>query len=210
MTANSQRARIVIVLGLLVIAAISFGISRLAAPADAAKARQARLWTWAARVPGARMNDAPLAANAARAAGLDPSTVRSVVASGTGRNETHLVSASSSSGGVCFAVTAPGQASSFSCRRQTGKEAMVIRLVYGGSSLDNVDHATVVGVGRGDVGSVSLTTEDGTVRTLVLNRWRGFGYAATDTGSFPRTLSAYGKNGTLLQHIELGPLAAPE
>jgi hypothetical protein len=210
MTAKHRRNRIVVVGGFFLVAALALGISRVASPADAAKTKQDRLWRWAARVPGVRTEDVPLAAEAARAAGLDPATVRSVVASGTGRGEARLVSASSPSGGVCFALVAPGQASSFSCRRPAATEAIVIRLVYGGSSLGSIDHATVVGVGRGDVESVSVTSEDGTVRLLALNRWRGFGYTAADTGSLPAALSAYGKNGSLLQHIELGPLATPE
>jgi hypothetical protein len=210
MTAKHRRNRIVIASGFFLVAALALGVSRIASPADAAKAKQDQLWRWAARVPGIRSGDSALAAEAARAAGLDPATVRSVVATGTGGGEARLVSASSRSGVVCFAITAPGQASSFSCRRPAATEAMVFRVVYGGSSLDSVDHATVVGVGRGDVGSVSVTTENGTVRTLALNRWRGFGYTAVDVGSFPTALSAYGKNGSLLQHAELGPLAAPE
>jgi hypothetical protein len=209
MIAKHRRNRIVIASGFFVVAALALGVSRVASPADAAKAKQIRLWTWAARVPGVKTEQTPLAAEAARAAGLDPATVRSVVASGTGRGEARLVSAGSRSGGACFAVTAFGEASSFSCRRP-GKDALIIRVVNGGSSLGSVDHATVVGVGRGDVRSVSVTTEDGAVRTLVLNRWRGFGYTATDAGSFPAALSAYGTYGSLLQHVELGPLAAPE
>jgi hypothetical protein len=210
MSAKHGRTRIVIASGLFVVAALALGISRVASPADAAKANQDRLWRWATHVPGVRTEDAPLAVEAARAAGLDTATVRSVVASGTGRGATRLVSASSRSGSVCFAVAAPDQTSSFSCRRPAASEAIVIRLIYGGSSLDSVDQATLVGVGRGDVGSVSVTTEDGTVRMLALNRWRGFGYAAVDAGSFTAALSAYGKNGSLLQHVELGPLEAPE
>jgi hypothetical protein len=209
MTAKYRRTRIVIASGLFVVAALALGVSRVASPADAAKAKQDRLWTWAARVPGVRMEDAPLAVEAARAAGLDTSTVRSVVATGTGRGVARLVSASSRSGGVCFAVTAVGETSNFSCRQLDGKDALIIRLVYGGSSLGSVDHATVVGVGRGDVGSVSVTTANGTVRTLAMNRWRGFGYAAVEAESLPTALSAYGKNGSLLQHVELGPIAAP-
>jgi hypothetical protein len=195
--------------GLLAVAAVALGITRVASSADAAKTEQARLWKWAARIPGVRTGDVPLATEAARAAGLDPATVSSVVARGAGRGEARLVSASSHAGGVCFAVTALGEASSFSCRRPGAQEAALIRVVYGGSSVDSVDHVTVVGVGRGDVGSISVTTTDGTVRALVLNRWRGFGYAAVDPGSLPTALSVYGKNGSLLQRVDLGSFAAP-
>jgi hypothetical protein len=209
MTANRRRNRIVIAVALFGVAAVALAISRVATPADAAKARQARLWTWAARVPGVKTDDMSLAAKAAGAAGLDPATVRSVVASGKGRGVARLVSASSASGGVCFATTAPGEASSFSCRQPSTREAVLVRVVYGGSSLDSVDHVTVVGVGRGDVGSISVTRADGTLRTLALNRWRGFGYAADDPSSSPMALSAYGRNGSLIQRVDLGSFAAP-
>jgi hypothetical protein len=209
MTAKHRLNRIVIASGLFVVAALALGVSRVASPADAAKAKQERLWKWAARVPGVRTDGTPLAAEAARAAGLDPATVRSVVASGAGRGEARLVSASSRSGGACFAVTAFGQASSFSCRRPGAHEAVLVSVVYGGTSLDSVDHVTVVGVARGDVASASITTRDGAVRTLALNRWRGFGYATNDPSSSPLALSAYGRDGSLLQRVDLGSFAAP-
>jgi hypothetical protein len=47
------------------------------------------------------------------------------------------------------------------------------------------------------------------VRALTLNRWRGFGYAASDPKSLPTTLSAYGKNGSLLQQVDLGSFVSP-
>ena len=206
---RTHRRIVVIATGLLAVVSVALGITRVASSADAAKTRQARLWKWAAGVPGVRTNDVPLAAEAARVAGLDPATVRSVAASGLGRGEARLVSASSRSGGICFAVTALGEASSFSCRRPAAQEAMLIRLVYGGSSPDSVDHATLVGVGRADVGSISVTTSDGTVRAVALNRWRGFGYAAVAPSSLPTAVSAYGKNGALLQRVDLGSIAAP-
>jgi hypothetical protein len=198
MTANHRRNRIVIAAALFAVAALVLGISRVASPADAAKARHARLSTWA-----------PLAAEAAGAAGLDPATVRSVAAGGTGRSEAHLVSANSRSGGACFAVTAFGESSSFSCRRPDAKEALTIRVIYGGTSLDAVDHVTLVGVARGDAASVSVVTTDGTVQRLALNRSRGFGYAANDSASLPIAVAAYARNGTLLQRVDLGSFTAP-
>jgi hypothetical protein len=209
MTIPQRRKRLVIAAGLVTAAALVVGVSRVATAADAAKTSRAGRWTWTARMPGAHMETAPLAVDAARAAGLDPGTIRAVVTGGTGQGEARLVSASSRSDGVCFAITAPGQASSFSCRRPTAKEAMVVRVVYGGTSLDSVDHVTVVGVARGDVGTVSVTTADGTLRTLPLNRWRGFSYASDDAESLPTALSAIGKTGSLLERIDLGSFAAP-
>jgi hypothetical protein len=208
MTIHRRRNHIATAAGLVTAVALVAGVSRVATAADT-KTSHAGRWTWTARVPGARMETAPLAAEAARAAGLDAGTIRAVAAGGAGAGEAHLVSASSRSGGVCFAITAPGQASNFSCRRPSGKEAMIIRVVYGGSSLDSVDHVTLVGIARGDVGSVSVTTADRTLRTLPLNRWRGFGYASDDAESLPTALSAIGKGGSLLQRIDLGSFAAP-
>jgi hypothetical protein len=202
-----QKRRLIITCVAAVVAAAALALvaSRFATPADAAKTRQARLWTWRTQVPGVAKNVPPLAAESARAGGLDPASVRTVVSTGGAS----LVAARSSAGGACFGLASATQASSFSCRLPSRREAVLIRLLSGGSDVTKVDYAVLVGVARADVGRVAVTTVTDGTANLLLNSWRGFGYAATAPGAFPSKLSVYGKNGSLLQQIDLGVLESP-
>ncbi len=50
-----------------------------------------------------------------------------------------------------------------------------------------------------------MLTQNGTERSLALNRWRGFTYSAASPGDFPATLRAYDAGGSVIDEVQTLP-----
>jgi hypothetical protein len=206
-----QRRRIVTV---LVAAAVCALLLLLAAPALGIRPLGAVFgdeptptWTWPEGVPGEPITPPKLLvsmnemANGRWADPVDIQTVRQIVTAGSGNAEGAFYAARGLNGDVCLTKLGGGGnfGTPFSCLHDPARKgmptmdsrAMVTGMASGGHRGSVVDYATLIGVVRADVGRVELTLANGQTIELPLNRWRGFGYAATDPSRFPKTLSVY-------------------
>jgi hypothetical protein len=147
-----------------------------------------------------------LAVDVARASAVNPGQLRRLVAAGQGRHRFSLVAGQGKTR-TCFAVAGAGFMSQFHCGWPTSDEAVIQRLMTGGSSTEVVEHATLVGLARDDVNSLALTLADGSTRTLSLNAQNAFAYSAETAAELPSTLVARNGDGDVLQKVELA--AAP-
>ena len=133
-------------------------------------------------------------------------TTRLVTTAGSGNERLSLLAAGGVGGGVCIAeisgeLATPQMTSGFSCpdaERLSGR-AVTVEETSGGHRGSVVDYTTLVGITRADVGRVELELVNGETIELPLNRWRGFGYHATDPQRFPKTLSVYATWNSLFQ-----------
>jgi hypothetical protein len=164
-------------------------------------------WTWPEGVPGEPVQ-APgmlvqMNATASRRLGdrVDLGTIRRIVSTGRGEGRSDFYAARGLDGDVCLTkLSANGHAGfPFSCLHDPARpgvqpvdeRAVMIGMSAGGHRGSVVDYASLIGVARADVGRVELELADGETVELPLNRWRGFGYYATDPKRFPKTLSVY-------------------
>jgi len=199
------------------LAAALAGAAALAAGLAVATSEHARAgsayakWAWDEQ-PGLPAAASEVAEASAASAGLDSAALRQLAALDTAAGSYRLVAlADPVARQVCFALDAGLFASSFHCigDRAVGGEAIVRFFAGGGASTSVTDHAALLGVARADVVRVVATLADGSKRTLPLGRWRTFAYAASDQGSFPVTLDAYGAGRRLLQTVELSAASPP-
>jgi hypothetical protein len=164
-------------------------------------------WTWPEGVPGDPITPPKLIvevngeANGRVGDPVDLSTVRRIVSAGNGDGQSEFLAARGVNGDICLArLSAEGHAGGpFECLHDATKpgvppvdqQAVMIGMSAGGHRGSVVDYASLIGVVRADVGRVELELVNGQTIELPLNRWRGFGYYATDPHRFPKTLSAY-------------------
>jgi hypothetical protein len=169
-------------------------------------------WTWPEGVPGEPVPVPDILRDAneqlsgkGRYEPVDLSSVRQIVAVGSGAERQAELAARGLDGDVCLAIVngdaqTPGSASPFGClharahaREQTlvEEQAVFVHEAGGGHRGSVVDYTTITGVARADVGRVELELVNGETIELPLNRWRGFGYYATNPQRFPETISVY-------------------
>jgi hypothetical protein len=218
---RARRRRVAIVLlgialaaFVLLVAAPAFGIR----PVESVLGREPTpSWTWPEGVPGDQVQvPESIRAVSASARGrqadpVDPSTIRQVVSVGNGRAEDAYLAARGLNGDICLAQYGRyGFFLPFHClhdalrpgAQSLDERAVLVGNTAGGSRGSVVDYSTLIGVARSDVGRVELGLVDGDTIDLPLNRWRGFGYYATQPGRFPMTLRAYRTWSSLFGHHE--------
>lgn len=163
------------------------------------------LWTWTNRVvPGTPIAASANVGNAASQAGVDPSVLRAAAVASDGLT---LLFGRNSNGDLCSADASSAVVSGFNCLSNwSDKFALLLYSTDGGSRRGVVDHASVVGVARPDVGRVTLTTASG-AEDLPLNQWNGFAYAGSSASDLPLSITAYDANGQSLEteQIESAP-----
>lgn len=164
-------------------------------------------WTWPEGVPGTPIRPPRLIVSANQTANgrfgdpVDLDTVRQIVSVGRGYGQSEFLAARGLDGDVCLArLSGHGSAGGpFSCLHDLPKpgvppvdeQAVMVGMSAGGHRGRVVDYASLIGVVRADVGRVELELVDGGTIELPLNRWRGFGYYATNPKRFPKTLRVY-------------------
>lgn len=174
--------------------------------------------TW---TPGGQLPGVPLTATRSSAgvragvdaavafsAGVDPSSVREVVAGGTfGFGGMRLVTARASDGRPCVSfVTDRGGGREFTCFDAEGETGALVRFVGdGGTTLGKVEWVNIVGLARSDVARLTLLTQGGAERDLPLNGARGFAYSTEDKDAFPASLRAYDADGSLIEEMPTLP-----
>jgi hypothetical protein len=164
-------------------------------------------WTWPEGIPGEPIPVPKIARDTneqlrgkGRYEPVDLSTVRQIVVAGKGSAQSAFLAARGLNGDVCLAkLGGGGWFGPFGCLHEalppgapsTDEQAVLVGMSAGGHRGSLVDHATLIGVVRADVGRVELELVDGETIDLPLNRWRGFGYFTMDARRFPKTLSVY-------------------
>lgn len=220
MTSKVRKRRNLVVVTALIAAAAVAGVWAIAAGGaggTASTSTAAATWTPGGQLPGtpmgmtrpsARVASGVQAALAISSRGIDPGSVREVVAGGVfGGLGMRLLTARGLEGDPCIAmVTNTGGARSFSClTSQDGGGALVRYVADGGTTIGNVEWVSLVGLARSDVARVTLVTQSGAEQTLTLNRWRGFTYSADSKDAFPASLRAYDPDGSLIEELETLP-----
>lgn len=173
-------------------------------------------WTWPEGVPGESVQPPEIIRSANQDAGtrlrprVDLATLREVVSAGNGHAGQKILAARGVNGDVCLANVAgdDSRGGTFRCVDDPApaggvtpmQQGVFLAASGGGHRGSVVDFATVLGVVRADVGLVQLELRDGETITLPLNRWRGFGYSATDPLRFPKTLTVYQTWGSFFRH----------
>jgi hypothetical protein len=178
-------------------------------------AQPADTWTPGGTLPGVRLSRATLSARGqasvqaavAISRGIDARSIRDVVTGGALGRSLKLVTARGPGGAACVSViTDSGGARQFSCLDSVGDEGAVVRFAAsGGSTINETDWTTLVGLARSDVARVTLVSQDGSERSLALNHWRGFTYSADDPPAFPASLRAYDPAGSLIEELPTLP-----
>ncbi|MFL5940362.1 MAG: hypothetical protein ACJ75Q_08665, partial [Gaiellaceae bacterium] len=188
----------------LLVAAPALGFRQVA---DVFGSEPTPSWTWPEGVPGDPIKPPKLIVSANQTANgrfgdpVDLSSVRQIVSVGRGYGQSEFLAARGLDGDVCLTkLTGHGSAGApFNCLHDLPKpgvppvdqQAVMIGMSAGGHRGSVVDYASLIGVVRADVARVELELVDGETIELPLNRWRGFGYYATDPGRFPKTLRVY-------------------
>ena len=173
-------------------------------------------WTWPEGVPGEPVQPPEIVRSMNQDAGtrlvprVDLATLREVVSAGSGRAAERILAARGMHGDVCLANVAgdDSRSGTFRCVDDPApaggvtpmQQGVFLAASGGGHRGGIVDYATVLGVVRSDVGLVQLKLQDGETITLPLNRWRAFGYSATDPRRFPKTLTVYRTWTSLFRH----------
>jgi hypothetical protein len=188
----------------LLVAAPAFGFRQVA---DVFGSEPTPSWTWPEGVPGEPVTPPKLVVSANQSANgrfgdpVDLNSVRQIVAVGRGYGQSEFLAARGLDGDVCLTkLTGHGSAGGpFECLHDLPKpgvppvdqQAVMIGMSAGGHRGSAVDYASLIGVVRADVARVELELVDGETIEIPLNRWRGFGYYATDPPRFPKTLRVY-------------------
>jgi hypothetical protein len=213
-----QQRRAVAVVSALASAALLAGAWGFAigdTSGTASASAPAPTWTPGGQLPGVAMaaTRAPAGARAgvdaalAFSPGVDPSTVREVVAGGTFGFGMRLITARGRGGEPCVSfVTDRGGARQFSCFDAAGGGGALLRFVGdGGTTLGKVEWVNVVGLARSDVARLTLVTQGGSERELPINRWRGFTYSTDVQAGFPASLRAYDADGSVIEEMPTLP-----
>jgi hypothetical protein len=136
---------------------------------------------------------------------VNPATLRRVIAVENSQGERLTIAAGyDGTGKKCFGYAQHGLARDFDCVDARIEDFAVLPYVsMGGRTLRSVDRAAVLGIARNDVSRIELTLVDRSRQELPLNRWRAFAYLATDGNAMPKTLTAYGEHGSVLQDVNV-------
>jgi hypothetical protein len=188
----------------LLVAAPAFGFHPVA---EVFGDEPAPTWTWPEGVPGTPIKPPKLIVDVNQQANgrfgdpVDLRTVREIVSVGRGYGQSEFLAARGLDGDLCLTKLSghEGAGGPFSCLHDLPKpgavpvdqQAVMIGMSAGGHRGSAVDYASLIGVVRADVGRVELDLVGGQTIELPLNRWRGFGYYATDPRRFPKTLRVY-------------------
>jgi hypothetical protein len=171
-------------------------------------------WTPGGTLPGVRLTNSTLTARgqagvqaAVRIShGIDAQSIREVISGDVVGLGLRLITARGPGGTPCVSfITEAGGARQFSCLDSANGDALVRFAASGGSTVNKTDWTTLVGLARSDVSRVTLVTQDGSERTLELNRWRGFAYSAGEPGAFPASLRAYSEAGLVIDEVPTLP-----
>lgn len=195
--ARSWSAR-VLAGAIVIAAAAALGYATLGRGADV----QAGVWAWPnGVVPGNPVTvDSFVSRMVADSPGIVSSSLREVASVGEQENRNQLLAGRNASGTVCVAE----RGGSFLCLdSRYDPYAVVVSPIVGGSSLDVVDRASLVGIARSDVARVTLLLESGTTVELDLDKWRAFSYVADGADSVPTELRAFDAGGHQLQSVGL-------
>ena len=188
-----------------ILGAAVVAITSALAVASLTPASHAGSWSWAANVPGRLLVPHQVTSTVARLGGIDPASLREVVAVTTTRGERFtIVAGSNGAGEACFSFGTRGFAKSFDCLAELPPGLAVRKyLSAGGATPDVVDYVIVAGFARSDVARVVLTLADGSERQLNLNQWRAFAYTASARTEMPTKLTAYGSDGSAVQEDDI-------
>jgi hypothetical protein len=171
-------------------------------------------WTPGGTLPGVRLARATLSARGlasvqaalAISRGIDAQSIREVVSGGGLGRGLKLITARGADGAPCVSfITESGGARQFSCLDSADEGALVRFAASGGATIHKTDWTTLVGLARSDISRVTVMRQDGSERTLPLNRWGGFTYSADDPEAFPTTLRAYDAAGSLIEELATLP-----
>jgi hypothetical protein len=181
---------------LVLAAAATLGYATLGRGADV----QGGAWKWPSGVvPGEPVIvDSFISQMVSDSPGIVSSSLREVASVGESENQNQLLAGKDASGTVCVAE----RGGSFLCLdSRYDPFAVVVFPIVGGSSLDVVDRASLVGIARSDVARVTLLLESGKAVDLGLNQWRAFSYVAQGADSVPTELRAFDAGGHQLQSV---------
>ena len=192
-------ALIVVSLGLLT--ALAFVVL----PAGARSPGPPHGWDWSSAAPGAAVSlDAHAGALAAHD-GVDGASVREIAHTGGANGTLKLLMGRNVRGDRCLAKIGAIVQTSYACLTDLtqGDRALVVFPSFGGSNMNVVDRATLLGVARDDVAGLTVQTIGGSVHPVTLNRWRAFAYTADTAAGVPTAITAYGGGGGVLQTYQL-------
>jgi hypothetical protein len=144
-------------------------------------------------------------------ANVAASSLRQVVATGTGNQRLELVVGVGPDGKLWIGEGGESWATQFVPleRRVARSGAIVEFLRYGGPSAYATGHAELVGFVRSDVRRVVVTRTDGTETALPLNGWRGFAYSAASPAALPTKIQAFDAHGRLVEEKSVDTAPAP-
>jgi hypothetical protein len=144
-------------------------------------------------------------------ANVAASSLRQVVATGTGNQRLELVVGVGPDGRLWIGEGGESWATEFVPleRRVARSDAIVEYLRYGGSSAAVTDHAELVGFVRSDVRRIVVTRADGTQANSPLTDWRGFAYSAASPAALPTKIEAFDAHGRLVDEKQVDTAAAP-
>ncbi len=205
---RGRAAVIIALVGLLAAApAFAFRAHLVDLFSSAAESHSQGQWTLP---PQAAAPPATVQRIAARA-DLAVSSLRQVVATGTGNQRLELVVGVGPDGKLWVGEGGESWATEFMPleRRVAQSGAIVEFLRYGGPSAYVTDHAQLVGFVRSDVRRVVVTRTDGTQTALPLNDWRGFAYSAASSTALPTKIQAFDAHGRLVEEKRVNTAPAP-
>lgn len=165
-------------------------------------------WTWSGgSVPGrAIAADQILTRMVADSPGIDSGTLTEVASVSGGELPNQLLAAKNASGTTCVGQ----RGGSFLCLdNRYDPYAVVVFPWVGGSTLNVVDRASIVGIARSDVARVTLSLQDGSRIDLAPDKWRSFSYVAGGAASVPIELRAYDAADQELQTVDLSSSPPP-
>jgi hypothetical protein len=195
--ARSRSSR-VLAGAIVVAAAAALGYATLGRGAGA----QTGAWAWPnGVVPGEPVTvDSFVSRMVDDSPGIVSSSLREVASVGEQENRNQLLAGKDASGTVCVAE----RGGTFLCLDgRYNPYAVVVFPIVGGSSLDVVDRASLVGIARSDVARVTLLLASGKAVELGLDQWRAFSYEAHGADSVPTQLRAFDPGGHQLQRVGL-------
>jgi hypothetical protein len=174
---------------------------------SAGESRPQRQWT----LPPQAAAPPLIVQEIASRANVTASSLRQVVATGTGNQRLELVVGVGPDGKLWVGEGGESWATEFVPleRRVAQSDAIVEFLRYGGSGANATDHAELVGFVRSDVRRVVVTRTDGAQIPLPLNDWRGFAYSVASSAALPTRIEAFDAHGRLVEEKPVDTAPAP-
>jgi DNA-binding transcriptional regulator YdaS (Cro superfamily) len=157
-------------------------------------------WRWAGGVPGTAITASALEASVASQGGVSRASLHQVAIAGDGESFLRLIAGTGPNGQICVAPEIRGAVHNFVCLDSldpNADQSAVVRFVSEGGTQPGVPtKAWVVGISRSDVSRIEIARADGSTANAALNQWRGFSYSATSPATLPKSVSAYGSDGS--------------